>query len=145
MNHYTYDEITIGQKECFSVTITGEMQDSFRDITGDVNPLHASSQYAKEKGHKDRVVFGMLSASLLSTLAGVYLPGERSIIQSVSVKFRKPVYIGDTLTVEGVVSDKIDSVSTIVVKVLMTNRDGVKVLKGEMQIGVQDDYGSEED
>ena len=138
MNHYTYEEITIGQKESFSVTITEEMQDSFRNITGDKNPLHASSEYAKEKGHKDRVVFGMLSASLLSTLAGVYIPGERSLIQSVEVKFRKPVYIGDTLSVEGVVSDKSDAVSTIVIKFVMTNQDGVKVLKGEMQIGVAD-------
>ena len=138
MNHYTYEEITIGQKESFSVTITEEMQDSFRNITGDINPLHASSEYAKEKGHKDRVVFGMLSASLLSTLAGVYSPGERSLIQSVEVKFRKPVYIGDTLSVEGVVSDKSDAVSTIVIKFVMTNQDGVKVLKGEMQIGVAD-------
>lgn len=138
MNHYTYEEITIGQKERFSVTITEEMQDSFRNITGDINPLHASSEYAKEKGHKDRVVFGMLSASLLSTLAGVYIPGERSLIQSVEVKFRKPVYIGDTLSVEGVVSDKSDAVSTIVIKFVMTNQDGVKVLKGEMQIGVAD-------
>lgn len=140
MNHYTYEEITIGQKESFTVTITEDMQDSFRNITGDVNPLHASKEYAAEQGHKDRVVFGMLSASLLSTLAGVYIPGERSLIQEVTVKFRKPVYIGDTLTVEGTVSDKSDAVSTITVKVSMTNQDGVKVLKGEMQIGVSN-YG----
>lgn len=136
MNHYTYEEITIGQKESFSVEITEKMQDSFREITGDINPLHADKDFAVSKGHKDRVVFGMLSASLLSTLAGVYLPGERSLIHSIDVKFRKPVFIGDTLTVEGVVSDMSDAVSMITVKVTMTNQDGVKVLKGEMLIGV---------
>lgn len=138
MNQYKYEEITIGQKESFTVTITEEMQDSFRKITGDINPLHESFEYATAKGYKDRVVFGMLSASLLSTLAGVYLPGERSLIQSVSVKFRKPVYIGDTLTVEGIVSDKSDAVSTIMVKYTMTNRDGVSVAKGDMMIGVSE-------
>lgn len=136
MNHFQYEEIGIGQKESFSVTITEEMQDSFRKITGDVNPLHADTKYAAQKGHKDKVVFGMLSASLLSTLAGVYIPGERSLIQSVEIKFRKPVYIGDTLTIEGTVSDKSDAVRCITVKYTITNQDGVKVLKGEMQIGV---------
>lgn len=136
MNHFQYEEISIGLKESFSVTITEEMQDSFRKITGDVNPLHADTKYAAEKGHKDKVVFGMLSASLLSTLAGVYIPGERSLIQSVEIKFRKPVYVGDTLTIEGTVSDKSDAVRCITVKYSMTNQDGVKVSRGEMQIGV---------
>ncbi len=137
MNHYTYDEIRIGQKEQFRVTITEKMQDDFRDITGDVNPLHADDIHAASKGHPSRVVFGMLSASFLSTLAGVYLPGERSLIHSVEIKLRKPVYIGDTLLIEGVVSDKSDAVSAITVKFVMTNQNGVKVAKGEMQIGVQ--------
>lgn len=136
MNHYTYEEITIGQKESFTVTITEEMQNSFRALTGDVNPLHENKEYAASKGHRERVVFGMLSASLLSALAGVYIPGERSLIQSVEIKFRKPVYIGDTLTVEGTVSDKSDAVKAITVKYTMTNQDGFKVLKGEMLIGV---------
>ena len=37
MNKYTYEEINIGQKEGFSVTVTEKMRDAFREITGDVN------------------------------------------------------------------------------------------------------------
>ncbi len=138
MNNYSYDEITVGQVESFSVVITEEMQNSFREITGDVNPLHADETYAQEKGHKGCVVFGMLTTSFLSTLAGVYMPGRRSLIHSVEIKLRKPVYIGDTLVIEGVVADKSDAVSVITVKFTMTNQDGVKVAKGSMQIGVED-------
>ena len=137
MNHYTYEEITIGQTEHFTVTLTQEMQDDFRKITGDVNPLHADADYASKKGHPQPVVFGMLSASFLSTLAGVYLPGEHSLIQAVELKLRKPVYIGDTLTIEGTVAEKSDAVQTICVKVTITNQDGVKVARGQMQIGVE--------
>ena len=137
MNHYTYEEIQPGQTERFSVTITQKMQDDFRGITGDVNPLHADADYASKKGHPQCVVFGMLSASFLSTLAGVYLPGERSLIQAVELKLRKPVYIGDTLTIEGVVAEKSDAVQTICVKVTITNQDNVKVARGQMQIGVE--------
>ena len=137
MNHYTYEEITIGQTEHFTVTLTQEMQDDFRKITGDVNPLHADKEFAQEKGHPDCVVFGMLTASFLSTLAGVYLPGEKSLIHSVDLKMRKPVYVGDVLTVEGVVTDKSDVVGTITVKVSVTNQNEVRVARGEMQIGVK--------
>ena len=136
MNEYTYEEIAIGQKESFSVTVTEEMMNSFRDITGDINPLHNDKDYAISKGHPDRVVYGMLTGSMLSTLAGVYLPGKRSLIQEVKLKFAKPVYIGDTLTVEGVVEEKHDSYRLIIVKVAIRNQNGDKVCRAKMQIGV---------
>ncbi|MBP5385315.1 MAG: MaoC family dehydratase [Lachnospiraceae bacterium] len=137
MNRYTFEEIEIGQTARFEKTVTEQMQDDFRQITGDLNPLHADEAYAREKGHGGCVVFGMLTMSFLSTLAGMYLPGEHSLIQAVEGKLRKPVYIGDTLTIEGTVSDKSDAVRTICIKYTMTNQNGVKVARGEMQVGVE--------
>lgn len=138
MNTYKYDEIEVGHKESFTVTITEEMRNKFRDITGDVNPLHNDIEYAKANGHKECVAFGMMSVSFLSTLAGVYLPGERSLIQKTEVNFRKPVYLGDTLTITGEVTDKHDSFNLLDLKVLITNQDGVKVVKGNMQVAVRE-------
>ena len=136
MNTYTYEEIEIGHRETFTVTVTEADMDKVREITGDVNPLHKDADYAKDHGHKDRVVFGMLTASYLSTLAGVYLPGERSLIHSVDVKFEGAVYPGDELTVEGTVSEKNDTFNLIVIKVIIRNKDGKKVCKAKMQVGV---------
>lgn len=136
MNTYTFDEIQIGHKESFSVTITEAERDKFRDITGDINPLHNDEEYAKSLGHDKCVVFGMLSASYLSTLAGVYLPGRNSLIQKTEVNFRKPVYVGDTITITGEVTDRNETFKVIEVKVEMKNQDGVKVLKGKMEIAV---------
>ena len=136
MNRYLYEEITAGLTEQFSVTVTEEMQADFSRITGDLNPLHTDEEYARGKGYDGRVVFGMLTGAFLSTLAGMYLPGERSLIQAVELKLRKPVYIGDELTVSGTVADKSDAVSTITVKVTITNQNGEKVARGQMQIGV---------
>jgi len=136
MNSYSYDDISVGMKESFSVTVTEEMQNGFRNITGDVNPLHASKEFAMEKGHKDCAVFGMLTASFLSTLAGVYLPGEKSLIHSVEVKFSKPVYVGDVLTIEGKVDEKNDTYQLIKVKAIIKNQNGEKVSKANMQIGL---------
>ncbi len=136
MNEYRYEEIDIGQRESFSVTVTEEMMSSFCAITGDINPLHNDEDYAVSKGHPGKVVYGMLTASLLSTLAGVYLPGKNSLIHEVKIKFSKPVYIGDTLTVEGIVEEKHDVYSLIILKVLIRNQNGDKVLKATMQVGV---------
>lgn len=138
MNNYSFDQIEIGQKESFSVTISQKMLNDFRSITGDVNPLHNDEEYAKSKGHPSVVAYGMLTASFLSTLAGVYMPGEKSLIHEVNTKMERPVYVGDTLTIEGTVKEKNDTFSFIIVKVLVRNQNGQKVLKAQMQIGVDE-------
>ena len=134
MNNYTFDELNVGMTESFKVTITEAMLDAFKGITGDVNPLHNDEEFAKAKGHPGRVAYGMLTASFLSTLAGVYIPGERSLIQQVETKFAKPVYIGDELTVTGEITELVESVQRLELKVTITNQDGKKVLRGTMGI-----------
>ncbi len=134
MNNYTFEELNVGMTESFNVTITPEMLEKFKSITGDVNPLHNDEKFAISKGHPGRVAFGMLTASFLSTLAGVYIPGERSLIQQVETKFANPVYIGDELTVKGEIVELIESVKRLELKVTITNQNGKKVLRGKMEI-----------
>lgn len=139
MNTYSYEEITVGQKEQFEVTITEKMLEHFLAITGDINPLHNDQEFAQKQGHPDKVAFGMLTASFLSTLAGVYLPGRYSLIHEVEVKFAKPVYAGDTLQVSGTVAEKNDTFRLFWMKVTITNQKGEKVLRGKMRVGVIDE------
>ena len=136
MNKYTFDELFDGMKESFTVVITDKMMDSFREMTGDINLLHSSDEYAKEKNFDSKVVFGMLTSSFLSTLAGVYLPGERSLIREVDVKMKKPVYVGDELTVSGEVCDINRELNIFYIKATITNQNGEKVLRGKMQMGI---------
>lgn len=138
MNEYTYDEITIGQEESFQVTVSEEMMEQFLQITGDVNPLHRDASYAATRQYVDKVVYGMLTASFFSTLAGVYLPGRYSLIHSVEIKFLRPVYVGDMLTVSGIVKEKEDAYRMLILNLLIKNRKGEKVVKGTMQIKVLD-------
>ena len=136
MNTYTYEEIEKGHIEKFDITVTSELLDRFLEITGDSNPMHVDAEYAKAKGYKDRICYGMLTSSFLSTLAGMYLPGERSLIHSVETIFKNPVYVGDRLTISGEVADKNDNFKVLDVKVQIVNQDGKKVVRGKMQIGV---------
>lgn len=136
MNEYRYDDIEVGKKESFSVTITNEMMYIFSTITGDLNSLHQDSRFAISSGFNSRVVYGMLTSSFLSTLAGMYLPGRYSIIHELSVKLPAPVYVGDRLLIEGQVKSKNDTFRFIELRVSMTNQNKVKVLRGSMRIGL---------
>ena len=136
MNHYTLAEMTPGLSEEFTVTVTPEMMDAFCTITGDVSPIHMDADYAKGRGFPGRVVYGMLGASLFSTLAGVYLPGETCLLHGVEVKFAKPIYIGDTLTVNGTVHEINETFREITIKAVITNQDGTRVTRGLIRAGV---------
>lgn len=54
MNEYCYKDIEVGHEESFSVTVSQDMLDKFREITGDVNPLHNDSNFATGGGMKVR-------------------------------------------------------------------------------------------
>lgn len=136
MNAYTFEQIEVGMKESFSVIVTEEMMRAFLLVSGDVNPLHNNEDYARGLGYPGRVVYGMLTASLMSTLAGVHMPGKYSLIHRVEADFPKPVLIGDTLCVTGEVRDRNEAFNTIELKVTITNADGKKVCRGKMRIGV---------
>lgn len=136
MNAYTFEELSVGQKESFTAEITEEMMDKFRDISGDVNPLHTDANFAKGKGFPGRVTYGMLVASLYSRLAGVYLPGKNCLLQSVQSDFMKPVFAGDTLAIEGGIIEKDESVRRLVIKATIRNQDGKKVSKARIEAGV---------
>ena len=136
MNYFMYEDLVVGQTAEFSRKITVEMMDSFKMISGDDNPLHVDASYAKERGYIGRVVYGMLTASLYSCLAGVYIPGERCLLQSVHADFLSPAYIEDTLSVAGEIVEKNDSVRQIVIKAVIRNQSGKKISKAKIEAGV---------
>ena len=138
MNEYTLAEIEVGMKAVFHKTITKEMEDAFRVRSGDENPLHKDDAFAVEisngkfLGH---AAFGMLTASLYSTVAGMYLPGKYSLIHSFEeLSFTKPVFVGDDLTVEAEVTDKEIALKLIRLKVTIKNQNNKLVSKAKMKV-----------
>ena len=136
MNHYRLADLTPGVTESFTVTITEEMMAQFYAITGDNSPIHMDADYAAGRGYPGRVVYGMLGASFLSTLAGVYLPGEHCLLHGVDLKFAKPIFLGDTLTVTGVVDEVNDTFREITIKASIVNQNGKKVTRAVIRAGV---------
>ena len=101
MNRYGFDDLFVGMSAQFKRKIDGEMIDSFSQVSGDLNPLHIDSDYARRSGFKDQIAHGMLCSSLFSELVGVHLPGENCLLTDISVVFSKPVFIDDEVIVDG--------------------------------------------
>lgn len=135
MNNYSFEDLKIGMSESFSVTVTEEMMKSFYELSGDVNPLHNDTQFAKDQGYEDKVVYGLLTTSFISKLVGVLLPGKYCLIQGIDLKYLKPVYVGNILIVKGIVDELHKSVKRATVKVEIINQDEKKVVKGRVEIG----------
>ena len=139
MRIYHLKDLEVGQKEQFSVTITEKKVDLFRCISGDHNPMHEDQVFAEKHGYPDKIVYGMLTSSFLSTLAGMYLPGKYCILQECHSSFCRAVYVGDVLTVTGTVTN-VDSVfRRVSVKVEIRNQNQQKVLRGSYVAGVMEE------
>lgn len=135
MEQLRFEDVRVGQEARLEVRFTPETVDAFAKLTGDVNPLHASEEFARQKGFGSRVAHGLLVSSFFSAIAGTMLPGRDCILQSVRFEYRKPVLVGETVTLEAKVVQKSDAVRVIQLELKATGADGVVRLTGRMQAG----------
>ena len=90
-------DFTIGQSAELTRTLSEADVMAFAELTGDFNPVHVDAEAAAASSFGERIVHGMLTASLLSTVLAMQLPGPGAIYLSQSVKFLRPVKLGDTI------------------------------------------------
>ena len=139
LSEYTFDEIEIGLTKQFQITITESMIDDFAKLTGDFSPIHMDKDYASTTTFEKRVVDGMLLASFLSKIVGMYLPGKHALYFSQSLDFRYPCFLGDTITVSSIVIDKSPSTKILKIESKITNQEGKILLSGIGRVIVRDD------
>lgn len=92
------ENIQVGMHASYSQTITDADIKTFAGISGDHNPVHLSDEYAAESRFGKRIAHGFISASFFSALFGTKLPGPGCVYASQNLQFKRPVYIGDTVT-----------------------------------------------
>ena len=138
-SEYSWNEIEIGFKKNFQITITEPMLNDFAKLSGDYNPLHMNEEYASSTSFKKRVCSGMFLASFFSRLVGMYLPGKHALHISQSSNFANPCFMGEKITVEGEVIDKSLATKIIKVKTRITNEHGKILVDGESRVIVRDD------
>jgi 3-oxoacyl-[acyl-carrier protein] reductase len=133
-NEDPFDQIKLQQTAEVIHTLTAADVDAFVQMTGDHNPLHLDPDFASRTSLTRPVVHGMLSASFISTLIGMALPGHGALWLSQSINFLAPAYVGDRLTVRGVVRQISPATRLIVLDLSISNQNDEVIINGEASV-----------
>jgi 3-hydroxybutyryl-CoA dehydratase len=123
--------LSLGATASRTRTITDAMIRAFAEASGDTNSIHLDEAYAASTPFGRRIAHGMLTASLISGILGNDLPGIGSIYLGQTVKFKAPVFIGDTVTATVELTHYREDKRIATFRTTVTNQDGVLVLEGE--------------
>ncbi|OFI01501.1 (R)-specific enoyl-CoA hydratase [Clostridium acetireducens DSM 10703] len=129
--YLTYEDIKLGQKAEIKTNVTDELIEKFAEVSGDINPVHLSEDFASKTIFKKRIAHGMLGAALISAVLGTKLPGPNTIYISQNLRFLAPIYIGDIVTASVEVSEKLDEKKKLYLITKVVNQKGEDVIIGE--------------
>jgi 3-hydroxybutyryl-CoA dehydratase len=135
MKEYTWEDIHLGLKHGFEASFTDEMVRQYAHLSGDYNPLHVDAAYAASQGFPAPVIFGLMTSSLYSQLAGMYLPGKLALLQGIDIDFNSPCFSGDRLLVAGEVSFMSEAYRRFEVRAKIRKADRKLVSKATIRVG----------
>jgi acyl dehydratase len=134
--HARIEDFEVGQHATLRKTFTEEDVRRFVEITGDVNPLHVDEDFAAGTRFRRRVLHGMLTASIFSTLVGMLLPGTGAIYRSQTLTFLRPVSPGETVTAHFVVRAVDRAKHRLEIEAWIENEAGERVIEGVCEAGL---------
>lgn len=122
-----------GQGGCLERKITEEDIIKFAEVTGDFNSVHINKEKAEKTVFGKQIAHGMMTASLISAVLGTVFPGEGTIYLGQKMNFKKPVYIGDTITARvEIIEVKQNGKARLMTNVF--NQNGECVIDGEAEV-----------
>lgn len=133
LDNITYDELNEGDTATFTRTLTEDELVLFAAVSGDVNPVHLDAAFAAESMFKERIAHGMWSGSLISAALATVMPGPGTIYLEQSLSFRRPVKIGDSLTVTLTVVRK-EPKNRVLLRCEVNNQKDQLVVSGEARV-----------
>ncbi|HWS13856.1 MAG TPA: bifunctional enoyl-CoA hydratase/phosphate acetyltransferase [Rhodocyclaceae bacterium] len=130
----TFDEINVGDGARLVRTLTEQDITLFAVMSGDINPAHVDPEYAKSSRFREVIGHGMWSGALISTVLGTEFPGPGTIYLGQDLRFRRPVKVGDTVTITVQATEKDASKGKVVLKTECLNQDGEVVVTGIAEV-----------
>ena len=130
----TFGEIRVGDSASLKRTLTKPDIELFAVMSGDVNPTHLDEEFAKSDVFHKVVAHGMWGGALISAVLGTQLPGPGTVYLRQDLQFRRPVGLGETLTVTVTATAKDESTHRIIFDCQCVNQDGVPVISGTAEV-----------
>jgi 3-hydroxybutyryl-CoA dehydratase len=121
--------IEVGKVFSYRRTLSEGDVSLFIGATWDVNPLHTDDVYAEDTDFGRRIVPGLLTASLLTHLGGLWA----FMATRMDFTFTAPVYIGDTITAEAEIVEYEAEQGWVRLRCQCLNRKGEQVLVGDVE------------
>ena len=131
-------ELAVGQWAEHAKTVTDADIVLFAGITGDFNPVHVDAEAASKSMFGGRIAHGMLSAGLVSATLAMKLPGPGTIYLSQTLRFTRPVMIGDTVTARVEILELVPGKRRVRLATVCRNQRDETVLDGEAIVMVPD-------
>jgi 3-hydroxybutyryl-CoA dehydratase len=94
-----FEDLAVGMRATIRKTVENEDVIGFAELSGDHNPIHLSEHFARKTRFGGRIVHGLYTASLISGVIGMRLPGPGAVYISQTLHFLGPVKIGDVVDV----------------------------------------------
>ena len=132
-------QLSVGQKAEREFPVTQESVAAFAEVSQDSNPLHLDETYASKTRFGRRIAHGMLTGSFISAMIGTELPGEGCIYMKQELTFLRPVYAGDVVRVEIVVSQLQTEKKRAVLSTNCYNQNGEQVIAGTALVKPKED------
>jgi 3-hydroxybutyryl-CoA dehydratase len=126
---YFFEELAIGMNAQTSRIVSAEDVLKFGQASGDMNPVHFDADFAAKSRFGEPIAHGMLTASHISALIGMTLPGPGSVYISQSLSFKRPVKIGALVTTEVTITE-LDDKKGFVTLSTICSVEGKAVLSG---------------
>ncbi|MBB3263406.1 phosphate acetyltransferase [Azospirillum sp. OGB3] len=134
IENVTFEEIQIGQQASLSRRLTMSDIELFATVSGDINPAHLDEEYAADSLFHKVIGHGMWSGSLISAVLGTLLPGPGTIYLGQDLRFKRPVGLGDVITVTVTAKEKHGEKNIVVFDCVARNQDGKEVVSGLAEV-----------
>jgi len=128
--------LQIGDKEMLTKAFTAEEVALFSRMCGDDNPIHLDEEYASKTIFGQRIVHGMLVASLFSAILGSKLPGPGTIYLGQNLQFKNAVKIDEPITAIVELINIREDKPILTFKTICVNGKGDVVIDGEAVVKV---------
>jgi acyl dehydratase len=124
----------IGQTATIEKTLDKQTVEAFASVSEDNNPIHLDEDFAKTTQFERPIVHGMLASSLISGLLASKVPGAGSIYLGQSLKFVRPIFVGETVTAKVEVTSVHDDKPIAVISTQVLNANGEVAVDGEATV-----------